>query len=226
MFEILVVSRPAIRADGRAGFVAMALHLVVFGLAAQVRPGADARVTALHEPVRFYLPSTPRAFAATPARPRSAIAAAPRSAPWGLRPPEIPALPWSPAAPAPDLARLIAGEREASSGLPSLLEPSPDPLGIPGVEDVDRGPELATPLQPEYPAALRAAGLPGEVVIEYVVGEGGRVDTSSFRALRFTHPDFVPPIRAAMASARFIPAQRNGRPIAVRVRQRVAFQVR
>ncbi len=43
---------------------------------------------------------------------------------------------------------------------------------------------------------------------------------------RFTHSNFVSPIRAALASARFIPALRNGRPIAVRVRQRVAFQVR
>jgi TonB family protein len=161
MFETLFVSHPAIRTDGRAGLVAVALHLVVPGLAAQPRPRADAPVTAPHEPVRFYLYSTARTLAAAPAHAR-----------------------------------------------------------------VDRGPELATPLQPKYPAALRAAGLRGEVVIEYVVGEDGRVDTSSVRAVRFTHPDFVPPIRAALASARFIPAQRSGGAIAVRVRQRVAFQVR
>ena len=49
-------------------------------------------------------------------------------------------------------------------------------------------------------------------MVEYVVDPGGRVDTSAVRAVAFTHPDFVPPIREALAGVRFTPGRRAGAP--------------
>jgi len=58
-----------------------------------------------------------------------------------------------------------------------------------------------------------------------VVGVDGRVDTSSVHIIHATHPDFVAPVRVALAAARFTPAQRAGMPVAARVRQRILFQL-
>jgi TonB family protein len=86
------------------------------------------------------------------------------------------------------------------------------------VEEVDQAPRLGVPLLLPYPAVLRAAGVTGEVVVEYVVDQTGRVDTSAVRTVAFTHPDFVLPVREAQAGVRFTPARRAGAPVAVRVR--------
>jgi TonB family protein len=64
---------------------------------------------------------------------------------------------------------------------------------------------------PRYPNAMRADAISGCVIAQFVVDEEGRADTTTFRALRYTRPEFVEAVRAALPSWRFQPAQRQGK---------------
>jgi protein TonB len=84
-------------------------------------------------------------------------------------------------------------------------------------------PELAEDLRPRYPEMLRQAGVSGEVELEYVVLESGRVDSASVRVLASTHPAFSEAAREALQRARFKPAHRGAGPVPVTVRQTLHF---
>ena len=89
--------------------------------------------------------------------------------------------------------------------------------------DVDRLPEMVEEIRPHYPEALRGVGLSGAVELEYVIGTSGRVDTASVVIRSSSHPLFTQSAIAALGGARFRPALRSGRPVAVLVRQRIRF---
>jgi protein TonB len=91
------------------------------------------------------------------------------------------------------------------------------------VGDVDRPPEMAHEVRPLYPEALGGVGLSGAVELEYVIGISGRVDTASIMIRSSSHPLFTESAVAALGNARFRPALRHGRPVAVLVRQRIRF---
>jgi protein TonB len=89
----------------------------------------------------------------------------------------------------------------------------------------DEMPTLLAGLQPRYPESLRSTGLVGTVELEYVISSLGRVELGSIRVLRSTHQAFSEAAREALTTARFTPARRGGRPVAVLVRQTVRFVV-
>jgi protein TonB len=115
-----------------------------------------------------------------------------------------------------------AADPSASSGraagtqtsLPSLLRSS----------EVDELPELLTDLRPEYPDALRRAGISGAVEVEYVVAQDGRFDPGSLQVLATDHDRFTASVVRALRRARFKPARRNGQVVAVLVRQTIRFR--
>jgi periplasmic protein TonB len=91
------------------------------------------------------------------------------------------------------------------------------------VSEVDELPQLQGELVPRYPAALQRTGVSGVVELEYVISLAGHVDPRSIRVLESTHPAFSAAAADAVGHARFRPARRNGRPVAVRVRQTIRF---
>jgi TonB family protein len=90
--------------------------------------------------------------------------------------------------------------------------------------ELEQAPELLEELRPEYPIELRRAGVSGVVRLAYVVGIDGRMDPKSVRVLASDHPDFLLAALRALRSARFSPAQREGRRIPVVVEQAIRFQ--
>jgi protein TonB len=90
--------------------------------------------------------------------------------------------------------------------------------------EVDELPELVGDLRLRYPLGLERAGVSGVVVLEYVVGSDGRVNPGSVRALSSSHPAFFQAALEALRDARFKPARRWGRSIAVLVQQRIRFR--
>lgn len=105
-------------------------------------------------------------------------------------------------APAPADAPVIAAQTSAS-GETTYYE-----------FQVDEPVRVDSMAAPVYPAALRAGSVQGEVLVQFVVDAGGRAVMETFRTLRTSHGDFVPPVRDAVAAARFRPARRQG--VAVR----------
>ena len=86
----------------------------------------------------------------------------------------------------------------------------------------------ASRVGPGAPSALSGglerAGVSGVVQVEYVVGSDGRVDPQSVRVLASTHPAFLLAALEALRDARFKPARRGGRSIAVLVQQTIRFR--
>jgi TonB family protein len=66
---------------------------------------------------------------------------------------------------------------------------------------------------PRYPDALRAAGIEGEVVTQFVVNADGSPDMQTLKVLKATDPQFVDAVKSALAQMRFDPAELNGRPV-------------
>ena len=63
---------------------------------------------------------------------------------------------------------------------------------------------------PIYPEALRAQGIEGLALVEFVVDSSGRVDLPSFHVIRATDPQFVVAVREALPRMRFRPAVAHG----------------
>jgi protein TonB len=64
---------------------------------------------------------------------------------------------------------------------------------------------------PRYPEALRAAGVEGQVIAEFVVNELGRVEADSVRFVRSDNVLFEESVRNVLQRMRFTPAQIGGR---------------
>lgn len=78
---------------------------------------------------------------------------------------------------------------------------------------------------PAFPAELRAAGVSGEVIAQYVVGTDGLVDTSTFKVLQASDPAFVLAVKEALPAMRFEPAEVQGRKVRQLVQQPFVFQI-
>jgi len=115
---------------------------------------------------------------------------------------------------------LIGGRSRAFTS--GLGEPGTPVGGAGGVSDasaVDRAPRLlGRAPEPHYPAALRSAGIQGNVLAEFVVDTLGRAELSTLRFTELANPLFGDAVRDALAHYRFRPGEVAGR----RVRTRVA----
>lgn len=102
---------------------------------------------------------------------------------------------------------------------PAELEALIATLSLFTAEQVDVPAALDSATMPSvvYPPSLRATGMSGVVVAEFVVDTIGRMEPETFGAISATDPLFSAAVRAAVAGASFRPAQRKGR----RVRQLV-----
>jgi TonB family protein len=99
--------------------------------------------------------------------------------------------------------------------------------GVIDVADATDRPRLANGAQVQrlmasrYPPELRAAKVTGRAEVAMVVSATG--DVAEARAVEATHPAFAAAAVAVMSQARFVPARRAGRAIAVRLRVPVVF---
>lgn len=78
---------------------------------------------------------------------------------------------------------------------------------------------------PRYPAALRAQNVQGDVLVQFVVEPSGSVRPGSIKILRSAHPDFAAEVESALPAMRFLPAERQQRPVAQLVQQPFSFRL-
>jgi TonB family protein len=80
-------------------------------------------------------------------------------------------------------------------------------------------------LSPRYPIDPRYRGSGGEVLLEFIVDERGRVASESVRVLKVSNTRFLSPVLALLPSYRFDPAEFRGCPVKHVVRQMFKFSV-
>jgi hypothetical protein len=78
---------------------------------------------------------------------------------------------------------------------------------------------------PDYPPAMLARNLEGNVVVTYVVDTAGLADTTSFKVLLATHPDFATAVFQALPKMRFRPAILRGGKVRQLVQQSFGFRI-
>lgn len=95
--------------------------------------------------------------------------------------------------------------------------------------EVDETPQVENPAacQGKFPPVMQSAGIPGKVVMEFVVGTEGRVEPGSVKIVNSTHKAFEEPARQGITnhSCTFKVGKSRGHPVRVLVRQAVAFKV-
>jgi TonB family protein len=89
---------------------------------------------------------------------------------------------------------------------------------------VDKPVTPRTSIKPRYPAALKSAGVSGDVLVQFVVDEAGRVDMRTFDSLRSSGPEFTAAVKEALPTWRFDPAIRQGRKVKQVVQQAFEFR--
>lgn len=107
------------------------------------------------------------------------------------------------------------------------IEPGVSPMdGMPvfALSDIDRAPQPLIQLRPFYPAHARMRQIEGCVTVEFVVAANGQPEDITVLS---SEPGAL--FRTAAVRAverwRFAPGTRDGAPVAVRVRQRICFQL-
>jgi hypothetical protein len=87
---------------------------------------------------------------------------------------------------------------------------------------VTRYPESAAP---SYPPKLLEAKVEGGAYVQFVVDTLGLADTTSFRVISATHPEFAQSVRAALPGMRFHPAILRSRKVPQLVEQPFMFKI-
>ena len=88
---------------------------------------------------------------------------------------------------------------------------------------LDNSPRTRSQVAPSYPAAERSAGITGDVWVEFVVGEEGRVQSA--KVVKSSHAAFEPATLRAVEKWRFEPGKKNGRPVKFRMVVPVQFNL-
>jgi len=97
-------------------------------------------------------------------------------------------------------------------------------LGVQAAEEDVIPPRMTRPVQPEYPAALRDAGVEGQVDLVFNVDRRGAVRDAEVRYA--THKEFADAVKLVVQKWRFAPATNKGRAVDLRVRMPVVFVIK
>jgi protein TonB len=233
MFGVLLESAP--RPAGRRGVTvaSVAVHagVILLGVWATAESGEPIPPTPHEEVAVVFAPPVP-------ASPPVPVSGPPESGSESAPVPAVPDVPVLPGFEVPvglppvetalgdpfantvlETRTTVVGVRRGGSGL------------APGVVLDNRTAEkpafpLAGNAPPVYPDLLRSAAIEGAVEVEFIIDPNGRVRPGSIVSLRVDHPRFLDAVREALASHRYLPAEVAGSPVAVRVRQRFAFELR
>ena len=93
------------------------------------------------------------------------------------------------------------------------------------VSQVDSPVSMLGTFRPDYPGQLRSAGVEGEVIVQFVVNESGKVNRESIRIVSASNDLFASSVRSSLARMRFIPARLGNSAVAQLVQQTFVFRL-
>ena len=90
--------------------------------------------------------------------------------------------------------------------------------------EVDDPPARVSGPEPRYPPAMQSAGIPGRVVVTFVVDTLGHIEESTLKIISSTNPSFIEPAREALLKSIFKPGKQQGKAVQVLVQAPVVFK--
>jgi len=112
-----------------------------------------------------------------------------------------------------------------SDAVPAPVAQVRNGIYTPDLVDEQVAPRPGNP-KPRYPESLRAAGVEGDVNVQFVVDTTGRVDEPSIKFSSHIHELFMDAIRVSLRKARFFPARLAGTVVPQLVQQEFRFELR
>ncbi|HYW30737.1 MAG TPA: TonB family protein [Gemmatimonas sp.] len=239
MFDSLLESKPRVPTRLGGSVASTLVHALLIGCAVALTAHAKPAPDAEREHQTTFTKVDPPPLQAAP-RDR------PRDTPPSVRPSDLQAPPLgSPPLVAPiDIPDIVPASaidealaRPGDLGLSAIGRGRPDgvvggtgsvesrgPDGVFAREAVDRSVALLPgAASPRYPEMLRASGVQGAVMMEFVVDTMGRAEPGSLRVLQSDHPLFSDAVRTALIRMRFVPAEVAGRKVRQLVQQPFGF---
>ncbi len=226
MLNTLIESRGGRRRNTSGTVVAVVTHAVLIGGAAYAT--ATAATTPDRAPteiVRIYSPPAK----AKPVPQKASSHATPKSAQHSAIVPRI-SVNISPTLPPVDipLADPSAGTASdfplSSAGAGDAPVVAAEP-SVYDAAEVESEVAVVSGFRPEYPAALRAAGIEGRVVAQFVVTIDGKTDRESIRILSATNDLFAASVRQALIKSVFRPARIGSKRVPQLVQQLFVFKL-
>jgi hypothetical protein len=90
---------------------------------------------------------------------------------------------------------------------------------------VDDPPQLISAGPQRFPPAMRAAGIPGKVTMQFVVDVTWHVEPGSLKVISASHQAFVEPTKQMLLKSLFKPGKVRGEPVRVLVQQTINFAI-
>lgn len=234
MFDNLVESKAtrAPRVGGSLASVAMHAALIALVVAVTANAGVAADEPAIDR--LTYVPKLPPPPPPPPPVPRApddrVFAPVPKGSPALVVPIEVPDIIIP-----PDLTKAVTNPEDwkpmgvrggHAYGDPAMRTPIANGDGVYTRETVDKFVVMAPgTVGPSYPEMLRAAGVDGTVLAQFIVDTLGRADLSTLVFVESAHPLFSDAVRRALPRVRFLPAESGGRRVRQLVKQPFRFGI-
>jgi hypothetical protein len=90
---------------------------------------------------------------------------------------------------------------------------------------VDDPPQMISSGPQLFPPAMKAAGIPGKVTMQFVVDVTGHVEPGSLKVIAASHQAFVEPTKQMLLKSLFKPGKVRGEPVRVLVQQVINFAI-
>ena len=212
MLDLLLESKARRNRSPAGAATSIAAHLAVIVIA--VHATAQSRPRPTSEPKLVVVPLVPNPPVVRAAQHTSTRrVGSPARNQFRFTPvaidPQLPSLDFAPPSPTDpsDFRR---------SAIPTSSEPTSEAATTPRTfrsDQVERQVTLLNGALPDYPEALRSAGIAGQVVAEFTVNERGLVESDSVRFVRSDNVLFEKSVRSVLRRMRFVPAEIGGRKV-------------
>ena len=228
MFDNLIESKPKKKKSGPQVLMSIAAHVVIVGAAVWVTQGAAETVKRILADTTMVFLEPPKETPPPPDQPPPDVVVAANPPPQGFQvvlPPDV--IPKE--IPPVDLnqhfdARDFTG-KGVEGGIAAGVVGGTGPVEAQVFLEaqVDDPPVIITPGPMRYPEMLKAAGIAGRVVVQFVIDTSGHPEPESFKVLSTPHPGFTNAAREIVVKSVYHPGKVHGQPVRIMVQQPINF---
>jgi protein TonB len=161
-----------------------------------------------------------------PPTPEPPKPAPPAPAPLGLGQAKGPAKPGQATVSSGSTGGVVGGTGTGTGRVvpPASASAAPPPPKVVALSEDTEPPVALSQTAPAYPAALKAEGIEGFVVVRFLVTEAGTVD--DVRVVKSSDPRFNDGVLATVKTWRFKPATSQGKPVPYPKTVKIPFKIR